>query len=56
MTKKEAEYIKKVLERIKEPDQHIQLAITYVDKTLRQFDACVGQLKNQYDYDMRGSW
>ena len=49
MTRKELEHVKKILERIKDPDEHVTLAMAYVDKDIKQYDARKGQLKNQYE-------
>lgn len=49
MTREECKYIRKVLERIKEPDEHILKAISFVDKQLAIYNAQIGQLKDQYE-------
>jgi hypothetical protein len=56
MTRKEAETVLKVLQRIKQQDYHVQLAVIIVEKQLRQFNDRRGQLKDQYDYDNERPW
>jgi hypothetical protein len=51
MTRKELEYVNKVLNRIKDPDEHVAKAIAYVNKDLAQFDSRRGQLRDQYESD-----
>lgn len=53
MTKEQLAYVKKVLERIKAPDAHIQKAISYVDKDIAEYEARKGQLSEQYETDFR---
>lgn len=52
MTIKELEYIMKVLDRIKDPDEHILKAKAYVEKDLAIYAARKGQLRDQYESDM----
>jgi len=54
MTKKETQYVKKVLEHIKNSDEHVAKAISYLNRDLAQYDARRGQLKDQYEYDYHG--
>ncbi len=56
MTRKEAEVVLKVLQRIKQQDDHVLLAVIIVKKQLKQFDDRRGQLRDQYDYDSRQDW
>ena len=51
MTKKELQYVGKILERIKNKDEHIMKAIKYVEKDLAQYEARRGQLKDQYEVE-----
>lgn len=53
MTRKELEDVLKVLGRIKEPDEFIARAISYINKDLAHYNARKGQLKEQYEYDNR---
>lgn len=55
MTKKELHLILKILERIKEPDSHIEEAIHSVKKNIAVFESMRGQLKDQYEWD-NGGW
>lgn len=52
MTIKELEYVKKVLQRIKDPDQHIEKALAYIEKDLKNYAACKGQLRDQYESEV----
>lgn len=49
MTKKDTQYVLKVLERIKNPDEHILKAIAFVKRDLANFEAMRGQLRDQYE-------
>lgn len=53
MTIKELEYVKKVLERIKEPDVHIEKAIAFINKNLANYAARQGQLRDSYESDSK---
>lgn len=48
MTREQLNYLLKVLNRIKEPDEHIAKAIAYINKDLAEYDARRGQLREQY--------
>lgn len=54
MTKKELLYIKKILELIKDKDNHIALALSYVNKNLTQYESRKGQLQDNYEPDWHG--
>jgi hypothetical protein len=56
MTKKELQYVKKLLELIKTRDEYILKAIAYVDKDLAQYEARRGQLKDSYEVESFGGW
>lgn len=49
MTRKELDYIKTILEHIKDSDGHIAKVIAYVNKDIAQYEARRGQLKDEYD-------
>jgi hypothetical protein len=51
MTRKELEHIQTVLNKIKNPDGNVIKALAYVEKNLRIFDACKGQIKDNYEID-----
>lgn len=51
MTKKELQFIEKILYRIKNRDEQVEKAIAYIYKDLAQYAARKGQLMEQYDYD-----
>ena len=51
MTRKECEYIKKILQSIRPEDERVQLGIVYVDKQLAIFNAQRGQIKDQREAD-----
>lgn len=53
MNKKELLKVKEVLNKIKNPDERVALAIAYVNKDLAAYAARKGQLIEQYDY---GEW
>lgn len=53
MTRKELEYIVKILNRIKDPDEHIAKALSYLNKDIANYNARRGQLKEQYESDLR---
>lgn len=53
MTRKELEHIKKVLEHITNPDGNVIKAIAYIEKNIKIYDSCKGQIKENYDYDSR---
>lgn len=55
MTVKELQYVMKILERIKDPDEHIEKAKAYIDKDLKVYAARRGQLKDQYESNF-GDW
>jgi hypothetical protein len=50
MNKKDLQFIKCLLERIKPCDEQVLKAISYVNRDLAQYAACRGQLKDQYDW------
>lgn len=52
MTRKELEFIKTLLSRIKPQDGQVNKALAYVDKDIAQFESRKGQLREQYDYEM----
>jgi len=56
VTKKELEYVAKVLSRIVHPDEHVAKAVAYVQKDLAHYAACKGQLLEQYDYEATRAW
>ena len=56
MTRKDLEYLQKILKRIKDPDGHIAKALAMVNRDLVVYDARRGQLQEQYVYDDRGPW
>jgi hypothetical protein len=49
MTKKELEYLEKVLLRFKPQDEHVGKALAYVRKDLAHYDSCRGQLRDAYE-------
>lgn len=49
MTRRELEYVLKVLSRIKDPDAHVFKAVVFVQKDLATYDARRGQLRDTYD-------
>lgn len=51
MTKRELQFIGDLLYKIKDPDEQVAKAISYVNKDLAQYEARKGQLKDQYEYD-----
>lgn len=51
MTKRELEYVLKLLGRIKDTDPHVAKAVAYLKKDLAQYEARRGQLREQYDTD-----
>ena len=51
MTKKELQYLLKLLSRIKPQDEHVAKAIAFVEKDLAIYDARRGQLMDQYEVD-----
>ena len=51
MTKEECKQIKKVLERIKDPDGHVKQAIAACDRQLAVYEAKLGQMKENYETD-----
>lgn len=51
MTKKELQLVLKILERIKEPDGHVQEAIHSVKKNIAVFESKRGQLRDMYEFD-----
>lgn len=55
MTIKELQYIKKVLEHIKDPDDHVRKAMAFIEKNLASYAACRGQLRDQYETEV-GYW
>jgi hypothetical protein len=55
MTRKELEFILKILDRIKDPDNRIAEAIAYINKDLAIYDSRRGQLRDQYEADF-SSW
>lgn len=52
MKKSELEYLLKILERIKNGDEHVEKAKAYVKKDIAIYDARRGQMKDNYDYDL----
>jgi len=51
MTKQQLIYVREIINKIKEPDEHVAKAIAYINKDLAEYAARRGQLKDQYDYD-----
>lgn len=49
MTRLECNHLLLVLNKIKNPDEHVILAIKTVEKQLAIYDACKGAMK-EYDY------
>ena len=50
MTKKELLKLKMVLAKIKNPDDDVRLCQAYVDKQIAVYEACKGQIKDNYEY------
>lgn len=55
MTKNELQFVMKVLDKIKDPDEYVKKARAYVHKDIAVYEARRGQMKEQYDYDL-GDW
>jgi len=53
MTKKECEYVLKILERITNPDEHIEKAKAYIKKDIAHYNTYHRQLKDNYESDYR---
>jgi hypothetical protein len=53
MTRLEVDHIKRILERIKDPDGHVKQAIASCDRKLAEYDARRGQIKEHYDVDFK---
>jgi hypothetical protein len=51
MTRLELNYILKVLNRIKEPDEHVYKAKAFIKKDIANYNARRGQLKEVYETD-----
>lgn len=49
MTIKELQYLLKILNRIKNPDEYIAKAVTFIEKDLDNYKTRKGQLKDQYE-------
>ncbi len=49
MTRKELEYVRTMLERIKDKDQFVAKAIAFIDKDIAIYNARRGQLREQYE-------
>jgi hypothetical protein len=56
MTKKELEYIQKILMRTYPKDVHLEKALAYISKDIAQYNARKGQLTEQYKHDIRQDW
>lgn len=56
MTKKELQRVLRVLGKIKNPDDDVRLAIIDVKKNIDSYEACKGQIKDQYEYESRQDW
>ncbi len=54
MTRRELDYVLKILEHIKDPDVHVQKAIAFVKKDIATYDARRGQLRDQYEENSFG--
>ncbi len=50
MTKKDLKRVQRILEKITNPDDEVRLALATVKKNIEVYEACRGQLKNNYDY------
>lgn len=49
MTRDEVEHLKRVLQKIKDKDAHVDKAIAICDKQIAIYDGSKGQLKEQYE-------
>lgn len=56
MTRTELQYVRKVLERVKDPDGYVAKAVALVDKDLANYDARRGQMRDNYDLDSSYPW
>lgn len=51
MTKKQLILLKKVLEKIKNPDTYVTECLHNVDRNLLIYERCKGQLREMSDYE-----
>lgn len=51
MTIKELQFIDKILNRIKYPDEQVNKAKSFINKDLASYAARKGQLREQYEYE-----
>jgi len=51
MTRRDLQYLLKLLEKVKPRDEHVEKAIAIVDRDLANYNARKGQMKDNYDYD-----
>jgi hypothetical protein len=49
MTKKQLEFVRDLLQRIKPQDEQVQKALAYVNVDIKQYEARRGQLREQYE-------
>jgi hypothetical protein len=56
MTKKELQYIAKLLTHIKPQDEHVAKALALVNKDLAHYASMKGQLRDQYEPDYSHMW
>jgi hypothetical protein len=54
MIKKDLEFVKKLLERIKPQDEQVLKALSFINRDLAIFESRRGQLKDQYESDWGG--
>lgn len=54
MTRVELDYVLKILNHIKDPDEHVEKAKAFINKDIASYEARRGQLKDQYEVDTSG--
>jgi sigma54-dependent transcription regulator len=52
VTRRELEYVRTILERIKDQDDHVAKAIALVDKDLANYNTRAGQMREHYEADL----